>query len=67
MRAVPYRERLLPLAKSWIKRVRPLLNPGSAITQLAFGLVMAGVGWFVCRLHLWFFDRIFLRLGCVKR
>jgi len=58
---------LFPLAKAWIKRVRPLLKPGSALAQVAFGVVMASVGWFVCRLHLCFFDRIFLRLGRVRR
>lgn len=58
---------LLPLAKAWINRVRPLLKPGSALAQIALGVVMASVGWFVCRVHLCLFDRIFLRLGRVKR
>jgi predicted acylesterase/phospholipase RssA len=58
---------LFPLAKACIARVKPALNPGSVIGRIVLGLVMASVGWFVCRLHLWFFDRVFLRLGRVKR
>lgn len=58
---------LVPFARSWIAKVRPLLNPGSALTQVVLGFLMASVGWFVCRLHLWLFDWIYLRLGRVKR
>lgn len=57
---------LFPVAKAWIARVKPALNPGSVISRIAFGLIMASVGWFVCRLHLWVFDRVFLHLGRVK-
>jgi predicted acylesterase/phospholipase RssA len=56
-----------PLAKAWINRLKPALNPGSIVSRLAFALVMAGGGWLLCRLHLLLFDRIFLRLGRVKR
>jgi hypothetical protein len=47
---------LFPLAKAWIARVRPALNPGSALTHVMVGVVMASVGWLVCRAHLWVFN-----------
>lgn len=56
-----------PMAKAWINRLKPALNPGSIVRRIAFGVVMAFLGWWLCRLHLWVFDRLFLRLGRVKR
>lgn len=56
-----------PVAKAWIARLKPALNPGSVISRVVTGLVMALGGWFVCRLHLWTFDRVFLWMGSVKR
>ncbi len=58
---------LFPVAKAWINRLKPALNPGSIVSRIAFGVVMALVGWWLCRLHLWVFDRLFLRLGRVRR
>jgi predicted acylesterase/phospholipase RssA len=58
---------LIPLTKAWIRAVRPLLNPGSAVAHIASGLLMATVGYVICRLHLCIFDRIFLRLGRLSR
>jgi len=56
-----------PWAKAGLARVKLALNPGSVAVRIVLGFIMASVGWFVCRLHLWFFDWIFLRLGRVKR
>ncbi|MEJ1963392.1 MAG: patatin-like phospholipase family protein [Gammaproteobacteria bacterium] len=58
---------LFPFAKAWLAGVKAALNPGSVVAHIAFGIVMATVGWFVCRLHLWVFDRFFLFLGRVRR
>jgi hypothetical protein len=57
---------LFPLAKAWISRARPLFNPGSALNQLTFGLVMACAGFALCRIHLWVFNRLFLYIGRIK-
>lgn len=56
-----------PLAKAWINRLKPALNPGSIISRILFALVMASVGWLLCGLHLLVFDKLFLRLGRVRR
>ncbi|MET0657416.1 MAG: patatin-like phospholipase family protein [Steroidobacteraceae bacterium] len=58
---------LFPLAKRWINRLKPALNPGSVAGRIAFALSMAAAGWILCRLHLCVFDRLFLRLGRVRR
>lgn len=58
---------LWPLGKSWITRLKPALNPGSIVTRIAMGLVMACGGWLLCRLHILTFDRLFVRLGRVNR
>jgi hypothetical protein len=58
---------LFPWAKKLIKGAKQAMNPGSAIGRIAFGVAMALVGSIVCRLHLWFFDWIFLKAGRVKR
>jgi predicted acylesterase/phospholipase RssA len=57
---------VFPVAKAWIARLKAALNPGAVISRIAIGVVMASVGWFICRLHLWFFDWIFVELGRVK-
>jgi predicted acylesterase/phospholipase RssA len=56
-----------PLGKAWIARLKPALNPGSVVSRMAMGFAMAIGGWFLCRLHLWTFDRVFLWMGSVKR
>ena len=56
-----------PVAKAWINRLKPALNPGSIISRILFALVMASVGWALCGLHLLVFDKLFLRLGRVRR
>ncbi|HTU64888.1 MAG TPA: patatin-like phospholipase family protein [Steroidobacteraceae bacterium] len=56
----------LPVAKAWIARLKPALNPGSVVTKMVTGVVMASVGWLLCGIHLLTFDRLFLRLGAVK-
>jgi predicted acylesterase/phospholipase RssA len=56
-----------PVWKAWINRLKPALNPGSIISRILFALVMASVGWLLCGLHLLIFDRLFLRLGRVRR
>jgi len=56
-----------PVAKAWINRLKPALNPGSIISRILFALVMASVGWLLCGLHLLVFDKLFLRLGRVRR
>jgi predicted acylesterase/phospholipase RssA len=59
------------LVAPWVPRVlkgvKWSMNPGSTLGRIAFGVIMASVGWFACRLHLWVFDRAFRRLGRVKR
>jgi hypothetical protein len=57
---------LFPVGKAWFARMKPALNPGSVISRIITGVVMALGGWLLCRLHLWTFDRVFLRLGAVK-
>jgi len=56
-----------PVARAWINRLKPALNPGSIISRILFALVMASVGWLLCGLHLLIFDKLFLRLGRVRR
>ena len=56
-----------PFAKAAITRVKLELNPGSVAGRIGFGLVMASVGWILCGIHLCVFDKIFLRLGRLKR
>ena len=57
---------VFPVGKAWFARIKPALNPGSVVSRVITGTVMALGGWFLCRLHLWTFDRVFLRLGAVK-
>lgn len=57
---------LYPSAKAWIARLKPALNPGSIITRMVTGVVMALFGWWLCGLHLLTFDWLFKRMGRVK-
>ena len=38
-----------------------------SLTVIATGLLMITVGWFVARMHLWFFDRLYRSAGAVSR
>jgi hypothetical protein len=35
-------------------------------SQIAIGVVLSLLGWFTARLHLWIFDKIFLRRGSIE-
>lgn len=58
---------LIPMGKRFFQHIERALNPGSVLGRIIVGLVMACGGWFICRLHLWTFDRLFLSLGRVPR
>jgi hypothetical protein len=55
------------VAKNWISRAKLALNPGATVARVGLGIAMALVGWLICRLHVWFFDWIFLRIGRMRR
>ena len=54
-----------PWARRWVKRTEQASHPVALVWKVAFGIVMAVAGALICRLHLWTFDKLFIRLGRV--
>jgi predicted acylesterase/phospholipase RssA len=52
-----------PWAKGWVKRSKQANHPASMVWKVALGVGMALFGSLACRLHLWTFDKLFIRLG----
>jgi predicted acylesterase/phospholipase RssA len=57
---------IYPAARRLVKTTDQAMHPATIVTKSLIGIGMAIAGWLVCRIHLWVFDRIFLRLGRVK-
>jgi hypothetical protein len=55
-----------PWAKGWVKRSKQASHPASIVWKIALGIAMALIGALVCRVHLWTFDKLFIRLGRVR-
>jgi hypothetical protein len=58
---------ILPVSKRVFGHIKSALNPGSVVSRIIIGVLMAGGGFLVCRLHLWTFDRLFLKQGRLKK
>jgi predicted acylesterase/phospholipase RssA len=54
-----------PWAKRWVKSSKQASHPASIMWKVALGIAMALFGSLVCKLHLWTFDKLFIRLGRV--
>jgi hypothetical protein len=54
-----------PWAKRWVKSSKQASHPASIMWKVALGIAMALVGSLICKLHLWTFDKLFIRLGRV--
>jgi len=57
---------IAPWAKGVVKRTQQASHPASIVWKVVLGVVMALVGALICRVHLWTFDRLFIRLGRVR-
>jgi predicted acylesterase/phospholipase RssA len=57
---------LVPKARALVRRTQQVLQFRSGATQVLYGVVMSTLGWLLCRIHLYTFDKLFLWRGKIK-
>jgi hypothetical protein len=51
------------ITKLFGKDIAKAINYRKTLNEAAIGVVLIAVGWVLAWLHLWLFDRLFLRMG----